>query len=60
MKKKDVIEAFKEFLTSPEGEEIIGNIILRAINQSMTRTIKMESGKDNPGGPSVVKEEVWN
>lgn len=60
MKKKDVIEAFKEFLTSEEGETIIGNIILKSFNQAMTRTVKVESGRDNPGGPSVIKEETWN
>ena len=60
MKKKDVIEAFKEFLTTEEGETIMGNIMLKAFNQAMTRNIKVESGRDNPGGPPVIKEETWN
>jgi len=33
---------------------------LKAFNQAMTRNIKVESGRDNPGGPPVIKEETWN
>jgi len=47
-------------LADPEVETAIGNIILKAMNQVLTRDIKIESGKDNPGGPPVIKTETWN
>lgn len=56
MKKKKFIK----LLQDPEVEAALGTIILKAFNQAMTRTLKIESGKDNPGGPPVIKEETWN
>jgi len=56
MNKKEIIKLLKD----PEVEAAIGTIVLKAFNQAMTRTVKMESGKDNPGGPPVIKEETWN
>jgi len=53
-------EEFISLLKDPEVEAILGNIMFKAISQSMTRTIRMESGRDNPGGPPVIKEETWN
>lgn len=49
-----------ELLKDPEVEAALGNIMLKAISQALNRKIKIESGKDNPGGPPVVKEEDWN
>ena len=53
-------EEFIALLKDPEVEACLGQIMLKAMSQAMTRTIKMESGRDNPGGPPVVKEETWN
>uniref|UniRef100_A0A6M3KYN9 Uncharacterized protein n=1 Tax=viral metagenome TaxID=1070528 RepID=A0A6M3KYN9_9ZZZZ len=53
-------DQFISFLKDPEVETILGNIMFKAISQAMTRTINMESGRDNPGGPPVIKEETWN
>ena len=55
MKPKD----FVQLLNTPEVEEALGKIMMKAINQALTRNIRMESGRDNPGGPSVIKEETW-
>jgi len=55
MKAKD----FVQLLNTPEVEEALGNIMLKAINQAFTRHIKIESGRDNPGGPVIIKEETW-
>lgn len=52
-------EAMAEFLQSPEGEAMIGNIMLKAVDQAMKREIRFEDGKSEPGR-IVEKTEPWN
>lgn len=59
MFKKALIEALHNFFSSPKGEELIGTIILKAVSQSMTRTIQTEDGKTEPG-KKVIKDERVN
>ena len=56
MNKKDLIALLKD----PDVEAALGTIMLKAVDQALIRTVKVESGRDNPGGPPVIKEEKWN
>lgn len=59
MFKKVIINALENFFKSPGGEALIGNIMLKAVSQSLTRTIQIEDGKTEPG-KKVIKEEKIN
>ena len=53
-------KTFLKLLKDPEVEMALGNIMMRAIQLSLLREIEIESGKDNPGGPPIIKTERWN
>lgn len=59
MFKKVIINALENFFKSPGGEALIGNIMLKAVSQSLMRTIQVEDGKTEPG-KKVIKEEKIN
>lgn len=49
-KLKEIIkESLEEFFQSEKGEEILGNIILKAAYQSMQRDMTWEDGTSEPG-----------
>ena len=56
---KIITEAIQKFFESPRGESLIGNIMLKAVSQSLTRTIQLEDGKTEPG-KKVVRNETVN
>ena len=47
------------FFTSETGETIIGQIMLKAVGQSLQREILFEDAKSDPGRV-VEKTETWN
>jgi len=47
------------FCKSETFENIIGNIVIKAINQALQREISFEDGKSKPGRV-VEKTEKWN
>lgn len=55
---KIITKALHKFFASPQGEALIGNIMLKAVGQSMTRTIQIEDGKTEPGKKVVKNENV--
>jgi len=55
----DIQDELKEFFESEAGENLIGQIVLKAVNQAMNRDITFEDGKTNPGRV-VEKTETWN
>jgi len=59
MFKKALTKALNNFFASPQGEALIGNIMLKAVSQSMTRTIQIEDGKTEPG-KKVIKDQNVN
>lgn len=63
MKQKKIIEAVEagiaRFLESKKGEALIGTIMLKAINQSLTRKVRFEDGKSEPGR-TVERTETVN
>lgn len=59
MFKRIITEALTNFFKSPAGETLIGNIMLKAVKQSMMRTIQVEDGKTEPG-KKVIKNETVN
>lgn len=59
MKTKQIKEALKEFFFSEEGERIIGQIVIKAVNQALAREIQFEDRKADPGNPKI-KTENWN
>jgi len=59
MFEKALTKALSNFFASSKGQEIIGNIMLRALSISLTRTVQIEDGKTEPG-KKVVKEENIN
>ena len=58
MFKEIIIKALHNFFASPQGEELIGNIMLKAVSQSLTRTIQVEDGKTEPGKKVIKNENV--
>lgn len=53
---KEIIkEALAEFIRSPEGEALIGNIVIKGVNQAMTRKMLFEDGTSEPG--RVIEKE---
>lgn len=59
MFKKAFTTALTNFFASKKGEILIGNIILKAVKQSLIRTIQVEDGKTEPG-KKVIKNETVN
>ena len=49
MIKKLLIDALTQFFKSEKGEELIGNIMLKAIKQSFLKEMHFEDGKSEPG-----------
>ena len=58
MIKKLIKEALFEFFKSEEGETLIGTIVLKAVNQALTKEMEYEDGKTDPGRTVVKKTEV--
>ena len=56
MLKKNIKEALTDFLKSEEGEALIGNIVMKAVSQSMLRKVMIEDGTTDP--PHVVEKEI--
>lgn len=52
-------EELKRFFESKDGQRIIGQIVLNAINQALMREIRFEDGKSEPGRV-VEKTELRN
>ena len=50
-------QKFLELLKDPDVDTALGNIMLKAVRQALHRSIKVESGKANPGGPPVIIEQ---
>lgn len=48
-----------KFFESKEGEQVIGQIVLNVINHALTREIKYEDGKSEPGR-IIEKTEKYN
>ena len=55
----NIQKELEKFFTSETGEAIIGNIVIKAVNQALKREILFEDGKSDPGRV-VEKTEVWN
>jgi len=55
--KKAVKEALKEFFSSEEGQQLIGQIVYSAVRAEMTRTLVIKDGKSRPGEEPHVREE---
>ena len=49
-------EELKKFFQSEEGETLIGNIVMKAVDQALSRKVSMEDGKSNPG--RVIEKET--
>ena len=49
----------ERFFLSEQGEKVIGQIVLNAVNQALQREILFEDGKSDPGR-MVEKKQVWN
>jgi hypothetical protein len=49
----------KAFFDSDEGKQVVGQIVLNAVNQALKRDIQFEDGKSEPGRV-VEKTETWN
>ncbi len=56
---KALIKALQNFFESPKGQALIGQIMLNAVSQSLTRTVQMEDGKTERG-KKVIKEKDVN
>lgn len=54
-----VVDGITRFLKSDDGEALIGNIMLKALAQAMTREIRFEDGKSETGRV-VERTESWN
>lgn len=52
-------EELKEYFKSREFEEIIGNIVMKAVDQALLRKMKMVDGKSEPGR-QIEKEMMVN
>jgi hypothetical protein len=57
--KRLVGEALGDYLRSPEGEALVGGIVVQAVNQALTRELRFEDGTSEPGRV-VEKTERWN
>ena len=55
----NIQKELEKFFTSETGETIIGQIVIKAVNQALKREILFEDGKSDPGRV-VEKTEVWN
>ena len=55
----NIQKELEKFFTSETGETIIGQIVIKAVNQALQREIRFEDGKTEPG-KTVEKTEVWN
>ena len=55
----NIQKELEKFFTSEAGETIIGQIMIKAVNQALQREIRFEDGKSEPGRV-VEKTEVWN
>jgi len=55
----NIQKELEKFFTSETGETIIGQIMIKAVNQALQREIRFEDGKTDPGRV-VEKTEVWN
>ncbi len=51
-------DALTDFFKSEEGEEILGNISMKASDQSFIREIQIEDGKSEPGKKVIRTEKV--
>jgi hypothetical protein len=57
--KGEIEDALKMFFESDKGETLLGNIVMKAMNQALEREIEFEDGSTEPGR-IVVKKETWN
>jgi len=57
--KRLMTDALTDFFKSEAGETLIGTIMLKAIAQGLTREVRFEDGKTEPGRV-VEKTESWN
>ena len=55
----NIQKELEKFFTSETGETIIGQIVIKAVNQALQREIRFEDGKSEPG-KVVEKTELWN
>ena len=55
----NIQKELETFFKSEIGETIIGQIMIKAVNQALQREIYFEDGKTEPGRV-VEKTEVWN
>ena len=55
----NIQKELEKFFTSETGETIIGQIMIKAVNQALERVISFEDGKSDPGRV-VEKTELWN
>ena len=54
----NIQKELKTFFESEAGESLIGNIVLKAISQSMIREVRFEDGKSEPGRVVEKTEKV--
>jgi hypothetical protein len=52
-------KALVRFFESERGERLLGSIVIKAVNQALTREIRFEDSKENRGRV-VEKTETWN
>jgi len=55
----NIQKELEKFFTGEIGEAIIGNIVIKAVNQALQREVRFEDGKSEPGR-IVEKTETWN
>ena len=55
----NIQKELEKFFTGEVGEAIIGNIVIKAVNQALQREVRFEDGKSEPGR-IVEKTETWN
>jgi hypothetical protein len=54
-----ITAALADFFKSEQGQALIGNIVLKAVNQALTLDVQYEDGKSDPGRV-VEKTETWH
>lgn len=59
MIEKVIENALIKFFESERGETLIGNIVIKAVDQAMIRKVQFEDSKSEPGR-IIEKTEEWN